>query len=144
MNTQPRATAGRNRILRQLLAFGKWIVERGELPRGDDEPSTQRVGASPLAWLTSSDHLPHVTGSGLDRRAFGPWLASRDHLPESSEPPRPERGFLGWLTARENLPTASSERTPGSRSILRWLLTSEHHDRLENLHSIKEVPPHES
>jgi hypothetical protein len=128
---------------RQLLVFGKWIAESEELPRDDDEPPTQRSGSSPLAWLTSPDQLPNLTASELGRRGLVPWLASQDHLPNRSEPSRPERGFLGWVTARENLPTPSSERTPASRSIFRWLLTSESHDRLESLRSIKEVPPHE-
>ena len=165
MNIQPPAAARRSRFWRQLLVYGKWIDERERLPR-DDEPSIQRIGASPMAWLTSPDQLPNRTGSGFgqrglvpwlasreqlpkptpsvfSQRGFVPWLASREQVPNLSESPRSRYGVLGWVTAREDLPTASSERTPPSRSIFRWLLTTEPHDRLENLHSIKEVPPHE-
>ena len=143
MTTQPPAASERLRFWRRLLVFGRWIVERDELPR-DDEPLIQSSKSSPVVWLTSPDLLPNRTCPGLSRLGFLPWLASRNRLPDHLEAPRPEPGFLGWVTAREDLPTVSIEQTPAPRSLFRWLLTSEAHDRLETLHSTKEVPPHES
>ena len=144
MTTQPPAAAGRLRFWRRLLVFGKWIIEREEVPRGHEQRSLQRLRSSPLAWLTSPDLLPNRACSGLSRLGFLPWLASRDRLPDHLEAPLHEPGFLGWVTAREDLPAVSTEQTPVPRSLFRWLLTSEAHDRLESLHSTKEVPPHES
>ena len=190
MNIPPSAAAGRRRFWRQLLAFGEWIVKRDELPRDEEEASTQPTGHSPVAWLASPDPLPNRTDSPLRRRGFLRWLASRDSLPSRLDSPPRRRGFLrwfassdplpsrmdspprhakflhwlavrdplpirsvsshrhpellGWLTAREEPPAESVERTPSSRSFLRWLLESEPHDRLKSFHSTKEVPPHES
>ena len=163
----PPAAAERPRLWRRFLEFGQWIVDRDELPRDEKESSTQNTGPTPVAWLASPDPLPSRTDSPPRRRGFLRWLASRDPLPSRSESPRrhtdflhwlasrdplpnrfvsPHRhpGFLGWLTAREEPPAESSARTPASRSLLRWLLSSEPHDRNENLHSPKEVAPHES
>lgn len=136
--------AGRSRFWRQLLQFGTWIVTREQLPRNDDEPSTPRIGASPLAWLASPNALPERSPSAPGRRGMLPWLASRDHLPDRPQAVRPGSGFFRWVTAREDLPPASSERLPGRHSFFRWLLSSEPDSRFENLHSTKEVPPHES
>lgn len=142
--TQPPAAAGRSRLSRQLLIFGKWIVEGEELPRDDDKPTTQRLRSSPLAWLASPGQLPNSPDSGLGRRGFVPWLTSRDHLPNPSEAPRSARGFLGWVTAREDLPKEPSEKIPAPRSFLRWLLFSEPLGRFESLQPNKKAPPHES
>ena len=166
MHGLPPTRTRRPRFVRRLLVFGRWIVEREELPRDEEETSIRRTGPSPIGWLASPDPLPSRTDSPPRRRGFlrwlasrdplpsrldsprrrlgfPPWVVSRDQLPSLSDSPHPQRGFPAWLTAREQLPAESPERTPASRSIFRWLLTSEPHDRLENLHSTKEVPLHE-
>jgi len=189
VNTPPPAAAGRRRFWRKLLAFGRWIVERDELPRDEEVAPTRRTGPSPfgwlaspeplpihsdspprrrglLRWLASPEPLPSHSDSRPRRRGFvtwlvsrdplpsrtdspsgGPgfltWLASRDPLPSHCDSPQRHAGFLAWLTAREEPPTGSPDRTTASRSFLRWLLTSEPRDRLNSLHSTKEVSPHE-
>ena len=167
MNTPPPAAAGRRRFWRQFLSFGEWVVEGEELPRDEEEAPTQRTGPSPVAWLASADPLPSRMDSPPHHQGFLHWLVWRHPLPiHSDSPPRHAEflrwlasrdplpnhyvsshrhpGFFAWLTEREGPPSESPERTPASRSILRWFLTTEPDDRLESLHSTKEVPPHES
>ena len=143
MNTQLPAGAGRLQIWRRLLVFGRWIVEREELPRNREGTPTRRTAQAPFRWLASADSLPDRADSPRHRRSFLPWLASPEVLPSRAASPRSQLGFIAWLTSREPLPAEPSDHTPAPRTFLQWLLTSDPHERLESHQSTKEVPLHE-
>ena len=121
--------------------FLRWLASRDPLPSRTDSPPRHRGF---ILWLASRHPLPSRLGSPPRHSGFLLSLASREPLSSRSVSPHRHPGFLAWLTAREEPPAGSPERKPASRSFLSWLLTSESHDRLKNLHSTKEVPPHES
>jgi hypothetical protein len=72
------------------------------------------------------------------------WLVSRDPLPSLPATPHHGHEFLSWLSSREHLPSKSTGVTTAPRSFLRWLLTLDPHERLENRQPAKEVTPHEA
>jgi hypothetical protein len=144
VKSQPQAANETRQFWRQLLNYWKWVLTREELPRAEILVAAQPTERSPLGWLASRDSLPDRTDSSPNQRVFSSWLASREILPNRSETQQPRVGFLAWLTAGESLPSTASDRTQTPRSFFRWLVFSEPHDRFENPHSTKEVPPHES
>ena len=167
MNTHPHMAAGRSRFWEQLLAFGRWIAERDELPRDEEEAPAGPTGSPPFTWLTAADPLPSCTEYSFRHRGFFRWLVSRDSLPSRVGSPRDQRGvrrwlaspdqlprleegqhrhqgFFAWLAAGQQLPSRPPTDDSAPRSFLRWLLTSEDHHRLNRVDSTKEVAPHES
>ena len=76
----------------------------------------------------------------LPLRALAPKTLSVRH--KKSESPS-QRLQSKTLSHRCTADEAQSDRR-NAEGIFRWLLATEPHDRLENLHSTKEVPPHES
>jgi hypothetical protein len=144
MNSQLPAGAKRPLTWRQLLVFGRWIVEREELPPPREGASTRRTGLPPFRWLASADPLPDRSDSQRHRPSLLPWLASRDRLPSRPVSPHRQSGLFSWLVFREQLPTESSDHTPAPRTFLRWLFTLDPHERLASHSSTKEVPLHEA
>jgi hypothetical protein len=89
-------------IVRRLVAAGRWIAKRDELPTLEPVPSSGRSIKDAPAWLTAPGSLPLKTRP--------------DHEP---------RRTLGWLLSPEPLPNADPRDGSGTGSILRWLLKSE-------------------
>ena len=130
----------RSRRFRRLLAFGKWIAEREQLPDVETGIPDRPAGRSVIDWLTSADSLPDRRPSGPNSRTMLFWLGSQDPLPSQPQRSRRRSGFFSWLASRERLPADAAHNTPKPQSFLRWLLTSKSLERPSAHESPKEVP----
>lgn len=163
----PRPAASKPRqFWRFLLNLGQWLIERDQLPNGEDDARVSFSRPSSIGWMLKPDVLPDRMESPPAEVGFFRWLASRDRLRfvEDEQPHRRSslqtllereelaavpvqrtgsRGFFGWLIASERLPEEPAEPRRSTPSVFRWLMTSDPADRLENLQSTKEAQPHE-
>ncbi len=116
----PPPATRRQRFVNRVLDFGRWIVEREELPRDHEAAPVRPGGFSAIGWLGSPEPLAsHEETEGHHRGSLR-WVASRDTLPSLLEPAHPRRAFFTWLGSSEPLPELSD--TPNRRrDTLRWL-----------------------
>ena len=143
MHEPPLDDTVRTRFLHRLTAFARWIAEREELPQTEAGTSVRRSERGMFGWFAATNSLPNRADLAIQGRKFLSWLVSRDQLPSRPASAHRRAGFFSWLASGDDLPTNSSDITPKPRFFLRWLLTSDPHERLENHPPTKEVPLHE-
>lgn len=97
------------RFIQKLLAFGRWLAQRDQLPETGMPGTPTERRRSIVSWLTTSEPLPRVPPAPAKPHRRLTQLLAPEPLPQ---PPRGERSpsvsFFRWLFGRDT----SLPRTP--------------------------------
>ncbi len=138
----PPTASGRRHFWQSCLMFGRWLLERDELPAAAERSPNRLAMQAQIRRLASNEPPPSHRHPRQFRNPLI-WLASRDALPRAPARPRRHGGPISWLFSLEQLPTEPPDNNPPARFFFRWLFTLDSHERLDDHVSIKEVPPDE-
>ena len=100
--SDPANPGGGLHIVGRLVAAGRWISQRDELPRVEDVPDSSR-----------------------SLRDISSWLIAPNQLPLGTQPVRDSRRVWSTLISFEPIPNARRESGQGTHSFFRWLLSTE-------------------
>ena len=119
--SDPADHGGLRHVIERLVATGRWIAQRDDLPKLEPFPRPERRIAQRI-------ELPNLEPLPLSGRSIGEapnWLTAPDRLPQKPQPVRHTRPVLSALVSSEPLPKASPRSESDTGSLFRWILRTE-------------------